>query len=136
MDKFRTHYDNLNVTQNAQSDVIKAAYKSLCQSYHPDKYIGSDEQANRIMKFINKAYSVLSDPLKRSEYDKSIANNEYKFSSHNIIYTAIKRTSKKNIKENYSEHLTCSNNAMHTENASRLYLSPSQLENEHHLWVA
>ncbi|MFU8790377.1 MAG: J domain-containing protein [Methylobacter sp.] len=76
MAKFRTHYDNLNVSRNAPLNVIKAAYKALCQKYHPDKYTGGHEQALRIMKAINGAYAVLSDSGKRVEHDQWIARQE------------------------------------------------------------
>jgi TPR repeat protein len=72
MAKFKTHYDNLNVSRNAPLSVIKAAYKALCQNYHPDKYAGGPEEALRIMKIINGAYSVLSDSGKRAEHDRWI----------------------------------------------------------------
>jgi DnaJ-class molecular chaperone len=36
MTNIRTHYDNLKVARNAPDSVIKAAYKALCQTYHPD----------------------------------------------------------------------------------------------------
>lgn len=76
MPKFRTHYDNLNVSRNAPLSVIKAAYKALCQKYHPDKYIGGHDEALRIMKSINSAYAVLSDSGKRAEHDQWIAQQE------------------------------------------------------------
>ena len=76
MAKFKTHYDNLNVSRNAPASVIKAAYKALCQNYHPDKYIGGHEEALRIMKIINSAYAVLSDSGKRAEHDRWIDKQE------------------------------------------------------------
>jgi len=76
MAKIRTHYDNLNVSRNAPASVIKAAYKALCQKYHPDKYIGGHEEALRIMKSINSAYAVLSDSGKRAEHDQWIDRQE------------------------------------------------------------
>lgn len=76
MAKFRTHYDNLNVARNAPLSVIRAAYKALCQNYHPDKYAGGPEQAVRIMKIINASYAVLSDSDKRAEHDRWIDNQE------------------------------------------------------------
>ncbi|MGZ8182055.1 MAG: J domain-containing protein [Methylobacter sp.] len=76
MAKFRTHYDNLNVSRNAPASVIKAAYKVLCQKYHPDKYIGGHDEALRIMKTINSAYTVLSDSAKRAEHDQWIDQQE------------------------------------------------------------
>ncbi|MGZ8928220.1 MAG: J domain-containing protein [Methylobacter sp.] len=76
MAKFKTHYDNLNVSRNAPTSVIKAAYKALCQNYHPDKYIGGHDEALRIMKIINGSYAVLSDPDKRAEHDRWINKQE------------------------------------------------------------
>lgn len=76
MAKFKTHYDNLNVSRNAPLSVIKAAYKALCQKYHPDKYAGGHEEALRIMKIINGAYAVLSDSGKRAEHDQWIDKQE------------------------------------------------------------
>jgi TPR repeat protein len=78
MAKFRTYYDNLSVSRNAPASVIKAAYKALCQKYHPDKYIGGHEEALRIMKSINSAYAVLSDSAKRAEHDQWIDQQERK----------------------------------------------------------
>jgi hypothetical protein len=82
MAKFRTHYDNLNVSRNAPASVIKAAYKALCQNYHPDKYAGGAEEALRIMKIINGAYAVLSDSAKRAEHDQWIDSQEKKRATH------------------------------------------------------
>lgn len=77
MKKFRTHYDNLNVARNADIAVIKAAYKALAQKYHPDKN-PNNPNAQKIMQVINKAYEVLSDPIKRAEHDRWIAEQEQK----------------------------------------------------------
>jgi len=76
MAKLRTHYDNLNVSRDAPANVIRAAYKVLCQKYHPDKYTGGAEDAIRIMKVINGAYAVLSDTGKRLQYDHWITQQE------------------------------------------------------------
>lgn len=73
--KFRTHYDNLNVARNADIAVIKAAYKALASKYHPDKN-PDNPNAQKIMQIINQAYEVLSDPIKRAEHDRWIAEQE------------------------------------------------------------
>ncbi|MEI6334649.1 MAG: J domain-containing protein [Methylococcaceae bacterium] len=78
MANFRTHYDNLKVARNAPDSVIKAAYKALCQTYHPDKYQGSDKEAERIMKIINASYVALIDPAQRALHDVWIKNKEAK----------------------------------------------------------
>jgi DnaJ-class molecular chaperone len=76
MANIRTHYDNLKVARNAPDSVIKAAYKALSQTYHPDKFQGSNEEAERIMKLINASYEVLIDSDKRAIHDDWIREQE------------------------------------------------------------
>jgi len=61
-------YEILEVSQNASPEVIKAAYKSLMQRYHPDKNPGNAGIAERALAVV-QAYEVLSDPGKRATYD-------------------------------------------------------------------
>lgn len=75
MARIHTHYDNLKVARNAPPEVIRAAYKTLSQKYHPDRNPNSPD-AMRIIKIINSAYEVLSDPVKRHEHDEWIARSE------------------------------------------------------------
>jgi len=77
MARVHTHYDNLKVARNAPPEVIRAAYKTLSQKYHPDRNSNSRE-AIRITQIINSAYEVLSDPVKRQEHDDWIAREEGK----------------------------------------------------------
>ncbi|MGO4761940.1 J domain-containing protein [Cupriavidus sp. 2KB_3] len=70
-----THYDNLKVSRDAPQEVIRAAYKSLSQKYHPDRH-ADGEEANRIMRLLNVAYDVLSDPGRRAEHDQWIVEQE------------------------------------------------------------
>jgi curved DNA-binding protein CbpA len=72
MNRIPTHYDNLKVARNAPPEVIRAAYKSLSQMYHPDRNPG-DAQATRVMAIINSSYDVLSNPDRRREHDKWIS---------------------------------------------------------------
>ena len=75
MPKVHTHYDNLKVARNAPPEVIRAAYRTLSQRFHPDRNAG-DEAATRIFQIINTAYETLSDPVKRKEHDEWIAKAE------------------------------------------------------------
>lgn len=77
--KFRTHYDNLQVVETASIEVIRGAYKYLSQKWHPDKHPNDKERATRIMKVINDAYSVLSDPERRREHDAWIRAQREQF---------------------------------------------------------
>lgn len=66
-----THYDNLKVTRDAPVGAIKASYRKLSQKYHPDR--NPDPGALEIMKLINQAWDVLSDPERRARHDRAIA---------------------------------------------------------------
>lgn len=73
MKTIRTHYDNLQVSENASAEVIKGAYRYLAQKWHPDKNPDNRAEAERITKIINEAYEILSDPERRKEHDRWIA---------------------------------------------------------------
>jgi hypothetical protein len=62
------YYEILEVSQNASQEVIKAAYKSLMQRYHPDRNPGNAGVAEHASQVI-VAYKVLSDPGERAAYD-------------------------------------------------------------------
>lgn len=63
------YYTVLGVEKDAGDSTIKKAYRKLAMKYHPDKNKGNDEAEERF-KSISQAYATLSDPEKRSVYDK------------------------------------------------------------------
>ena len=63
------YYAILQVAPGADPDVINAAYRRLATKYHPD--VNPSADALERMKQMNAAYAVLSDPLKRAEYDRA-----------------------------------------------------------------
>lgn len=71
------YYEILGVEQNADSDVIRKAYKKLANKHHPDKSSGDSDK----FKEISSAYDVLSDTQKRAEYDMSL-NGHHNFGGH------------------------------------------------------
>ncbi|KAF4315039.1 hypothetical protein BBO99_00000997 [Phytophthora kernoviae] len=64
------YYRILNVTRTASVKEIKAAYFQLAKSLHPD-VTGNDESKAERFKYVSEAHSVLSDPVRRREYDTS-----------------------------------------------------------------
>jgi molecular chaperone DnaJ len=63
------YYDVLGVSRSATADEIKLAYRRLAMKYHPDRN-RDDPDADGKFKACSEAYEVLSDPEKRSRYDR------------------------------------------------------------------
>ncbi len=64
----KDYYETLGVNRDVSPDDIKKAFRQLARKYHPDLNQGSKESEEKF-KEINEAYQVLSDPLKKAEYD-------------------------------------------------------------------
>ena len=64
----RDYYEVLGIEPSASAEEIKRAYLRLAFQCHPDRN-QKNEEANEEMERINEAYAVLSDPIKRREYD-------------------------------------------------------------------
>lgn len=62
-------YKTLGVAKSNSAEEIKRAYRKLARQYHPDANPGDDRKADRF-KEISEAYSILSDPDRRKEYDE------------------------------------------------------------------
>ncbi|MDH7602881.1 MAG: J domain-containing protein [Armatimonadota bacterium] len=68
----RTHYEVLGVPRDATIAQIRRRYRQLVRQYHPD--VAADkETAHRLFLQIKEAYEVLSDPIRRREYDAALA---------------------------------------------------------------
>ena len=65
----RDYYEVLGLKKGAGEDEIKKAFRKMAMKYHPDKNPG-DKTAEEKFKEVNEAYSVLSDPEKKSKYDR------------------------------------------------------------------
>lgn len=65
------HYETLEVSPSASPEVIRAAYKSLMQRYHPDRNPGDATAAARATRVV-QAYEVLSDAAQRAAYDRQL----------------------------------------------------------------
>lgn len=68
----KNYYAILGIAPSAEDVIVRAAYRALAQKYHPDKGNGDAGQ----MALINEAYAVLSDPIRRREYDVQISEVE------------------------------------------------------------
>ena len=63
----RDYYEVLGLKKGASEDEIKKAFRKMAMKYHPDKNPG-DKTAEEKFKEVNEAYSVLSDPDKKSKW--------------------------------------------------------------------
>ena len=75
-------YELLGIPMSANGSEIKAAYKRLARTCHPDvvSINQKDMSANQFMK-IHAAYSTLSDPDKRADYDRDLYRRNHPFHS-------------------------------------------------------
>ena len=69
--QFQDYYEILGVPRDGDADAIKSAYRKLALKHHPDRNPGEKQaEAEAAFKRISEAYEVLSDPEKRSSYDR------------------------------------------------------------------
>jgi len=68
MSEKREYYEILGLKKGASIQEVKEAYKKLAKKYHPD--ISKEENAEEKFKEVLEAYSVLSNPQKKENYDK------------------------------------------------------------------
>jgi curved DNA-binding protein CbpA len=86
MTDLKGYYRTLGVAQTATYKEIKIAYRVLALQYHSDRIRDPVSKLYSYEKMIkiNEAYEVLSDPIKRKEYDQS--SNDVKRESHYYSY--------------------------------------------------
>ena len=75
-------YKTLGVSKDADDATIKKAYRKLARDLHPDRNPG-DASAEGRFKEVGEAYSVLSDPEQRKQYDaiRAMAGGGARFSA-------------------------------------------------------
>lgn len=74
------YYETLGIEESASQIEIKKAYRSLSLKLHPDKQGGNADE----FKKINEAYTILSDPEKRKDYDFSLHGNVHNATNVNV----------------------------------------------------
>lgn len=80
--QFQDYYSVLGVSRTASDADIKRAYREQARKLHPD--VNDNSDAEERFKTLNEAHQVLSDPEKRSRYDRFGADWErYQSASDN-----------------------------------------------------
>ena len=64
----KDYYKSLGLEKGASDEEIKRAFRKLAKQYHPD--VNKEPGAQEKFKEIGEAYSVLSDPEKKRQYDQ------------------------------------------------------------------
>uniref|UniRef100_A0A4W4FLZ7 DnaJ homolog subfamily C member 7 n=1 Tax=Electrophorus electricus TaxID=8005 RepID=A0A4W4FLZ7_ELEEL len=71
--KRKDYYKVLGVEKNATEDDIKKAYRKRALMHHPDRHSGASaevqKEEEKKFKEVGEAFTVLSDPKKKSRYD-------------------------------------------------------------------
>jgi Skp family chaperone for outer membrane proteins len=68
-----TLYDTLGVSEHANADELKRAYRKAMMKWHPDRNAGNEAAARAAFQDVKAAYAILSDPSQRREYDTIFA---------------------------------------------------------------
>ena len=71
----QTHYDHLEVSQNASQEVIEKMFRFLATKHHPDAG-GDKKRFNKIVE----AFEVLRDETTRSNYDSTLKSENQEIS--------------------------------------------------------
>ncbi|KAJ0710804.1 putative DnaJ domain, Chaperone J-domain superfamily [Helianthus annuus] len=67
--KPKDYYRILEVDYEATEEQIRSNFIRLALKWHPDKKKGEDGATSKFQE-INEAYQVLSDPIRKEEYDR------------------------------------------------------------------
>lgn len=70
-----TFYQILEVSPDASVEEIKASYRRLVKSYHPD--VNPSPQAAEIIRLLTASYDVLSNDYRRRVYDLSLGGTAH-----------------------------------------------------------
>ncbi|KAK9758277.1 hypothetical protein RND81_01G220000 [Saponaria officinalis] len=82
LSKPKDYYRILEVDYDATEESIRSNYIRLALKWHPDKKKGEDGATSKFQQ-INEAYQVLSDPVKRQEYDsKGMVHFDYSITEY------------------------------------------------------
>ncbi len=78
----KTYYDILEIPKDCGANDILKAYEKIKEAYSPSSpalyTIFTNDEAQQLNLLIDSAFSVLSNPVRRTEYDKSLKSSKPK----------------------------------------------------------
>ena len=83
--KTEDYYEVLQISPNADPETIHRVYRLLAQRFHPDNQETGSAEGFRV---IHEAYSILSDPARRAQYD--IAHHQRRHDRWRLVSTGAK----------------------------------------------
>lgn len=81
--KIPTHYDLLQVREEASQEVILTAWQERSQQWHPDRFPGNRRVAEQHYAQLSEAFRILSSPSLRAAYDACLVLERRGFRSVN-----------------------------------------------------
>ena len=67
--KKKNYYTSLGIPKGASPEEIRQSYRALAMRFHPDRNPDNPNAAERFHEIV-EAYEVLSDPMRRQQYDQ------------------------------------------------------------------
>lgn len=107
----KNYYEWLEISRNASPEVIEKAYKALVKKYHPDLQEGDAKaESEEILKHITEAYSVLSDAIKKAEYDANLQDDSVSKEDYDKLKQELN-----NMRYNNAQEAQASNNTQNNQ---------------------
>ena len=97
----KNYYEILGVSEACSEQELKTAYRKLARKWHPD-IAGNTTEVVSKFKEINEAYEVLSDKVKKAEYDTM--NRYYNYSSKNTKQEKSENATKPDFNNTHKEN--------------------------------
>lgn len=85
---WRDFYDVLGVAEDSTAEAIKAVYRQLARTFHPD--VDADPGAVEHFREITEAFLVLSDPAKRRDYDRQRRRRRHAIGEETEMYLGLR----------------------------------------------
>ncbi len=108
------HYQLLNIRRNVTQEEIEVAYAKMALKHHPD-IAGDSSKVQKKFAEINIAYSVLSKPHTRQDYDETLTTPERIQQEEVISYSAESTSTTTQVSDEPADSSSTSEAQVHEE---------------------